>query len=185
MFYEDFSFAKLTEQVTISTIGSLLLIERFHSLFHRKGLAMSDVFGSGMRPPAGRQQWKGWALRVAGEGIDYLERYGASSSALIRKIKAYVREHLDGPCTREDIAAFMYLNPAYLSRLFKKETGITLSDYIAAERMNKAKKLLVETQLKIVNVSEAVGYANFSYFTQSFKKIVGMVPQEYRKKFLG
>lgn len=146
---------------------------------------MSDVFGSGMRPPAGRQQWKGWTLRMAGEGIDYLERYGASSSALIRKIKAYVREHLDGPCTREDIAAFMYLNPAYLSRLFKKETGITLSDYIAAERMNKAKKLLVETQLKIVNVSEAVGYANFSYFTQSFKKIVGMVPQEYRKKFLG
>ncbi|MFD0710974.1 helix-turn-helix domain-containing protein [Paenibacillus sp. GCM10027626] len=156
-----------------------------HSLFHRKGLTLSDVYESGMQPPVGRQQWKGWALRLAGEGIDYLERHDASSSALIRKIKTYIREHLDGPCTREDIAASVYLNPAYLSRLFKKETGSTLSDYIAAERMSKAKKLLAETQLKIVNISEAVGFANFSYFTQSFKKVVGMVPQEYRKNFQG
>ncbi|MNG22693.1 Bifunctional transcriptional activator/DNA repair enzyme AdaA [compost metagenome] len=93
-----------------------------------------------------------------------------------------MQTHISQDLTREDIAAFLHFNPAYLSRLFKKETGLSLSDYIMDQRMKQAKRLLSESDLKVSDVAEITGYRNFSYFSKLFKKQEGFTPQEFRKR---
>ena len=80
----------------------------------------------------------------------------------------------------QQLADMVYLAPSYLSSLFKKETGQNLSKYIKQYRMEKAKELLTGTNMKIVNISEQVGYPNVSYFVQSFREYFGISPQKFR-----
>ena len=72
-------------------------------------------------------------------------------------------------------------NAAYFSTMFKKETGITISEYIVQTRMEKAKELLRFTNMSVASICEQVGYADVKSFTRNFKKSTGMKPSEYRK----
>lgn len=73
------------------------------------------------------------------------------------------------------------LNPAYLSRLFRKETGMVLTDYILQEKMRRASELLVLSDSSISEIADSLGYGNFSYFARLFRKVYGVTPHEYRK----
>ena len=73
------------------------------------------------------------------------------------------------------------MNPEYLTKLFKKNTGFTLKEYIVNEKMESAKILLSTTTLPVTLISGHVGYGNYSNFTRSFKQLVGCTPMEYRK----
>lgn len=111
------------------------------------------------------------------------ELHADDQIAVIRKIMHYVYENLHRDITREDIAAHVYLNSAYLSRLFKRETGQSLSEYILTAKLNRAKTLLTGSNVKVGAISEMVGFIHFPYFTKIFKKNVGVPPQQYRKKY--
>ena len=65
---------------------------------------------------------------------------------------------------------------------FKKEKGISLSDYVIQEKLKIASSLLKGTNLSISIIASNIGYTNFSYFTQVFKKVYGVSPSEYRQK---
>jgi two-component system response regulator YesN len=101
----------------------------------------------------------------------------------VEKVCSYIREHIHEDIGRDDLAASVHLNPAYLSRMFKKEKGISLSNYIVQEKINKAKELLADTNYKISSIADAVGYQYYSYFSKLFRTIVGVSPQEYRKQY--
>jgi two-component system, response regulator YesN len=80
------------------------------------------------------------------------------------------------------LAERVYLTPSYLSRLFKQETGVTITDYLINVRIEQAKNLLrSRPDLKTYEVGEQVGYPDSAYFTKLFKRIVGMTPNEYRQ----
>ena len=76
------------------------------------------------------------------------------------------------------------MNADYLGRLYKKETGESLGNYIISEKMKEAGKMLTTTDLSIGEVCAALGYGNFSHFSKLFKKITGFTPREYRNHFL-
>ena len=99
-----------------------------------------------------------------------------------RRYNAYAkyRRNIDKDLSRAEIADAIYLNPEYLSRLFKKETGASLNDYIVTEKMRAAQSLLSDTNIPVSLIATKVGYSNFSYFSQVFKKYTGMSPVEYR-----
>lgn len=97
------------------------------------------------------------------------------------KARSYIRANLDKNLSRTEIARHVYLSPDYLTRLFKKETGYLLKDYVLMEKMKLAKSLLVESDFSISIIASKVGYVNFSHFTQTFKKMENMTPQEYRQ----
>ena len=79
----------------------------------------------------------------------------------------------------------VYLSPAYLSRIFKQETGVTFNEYLnRVPLVNKAKELLRRRELRMTDISLAVGYEDQSYFTKVFKRVAGMLPREYREKIL-
>lgn len=98
----------------------------------------------------------------------------------VQKAMEYVRRHIDRDLSRTDIAEAIFLNPEYLSRLFKKETGSSLNDYITAEKMRAAQGMLVDTNVPVSIIASKIGYSNFSYFSQVFKRHTGLSPVEYR-----
>jgi len=100
-------------------------------------------------------------------------------------VKQYIQKHLgEFRLTREEIANHVYLNPDYLTRVFKKQTGLSISDYLKLQRIEYAKKLLVETTLPVSEIALSAGYSNFSYFSTIFKKETKLNPMEYRKNIL-
>ncbi len=107
-----------------------------------------------------------------------------STNPLIERAKTYIYDHIAQEITRNDIASFVGLAPEYLSTVFKRETGNTLSDYIKTERIQFATRLLRQTNLPISIISENVGYESVSYFSSVFHQLTGCTPREYRKNLL-
>lgn len=106
----------------------------------------------------------------------------APLNPLVARAKAYIQQHIAQDVSRGDIAAFVGLDPEYLSTIFRKETGFTLSDFIKTERIQIAIRLLQQTNLPISIISENVGYESLSYFSLVFRQAVGCTPREYRKR---
>lgn len=100
---------------------------------------------------------------------------------VVQETIKYIRQHLDSDVSVSEIAEFAGMNPEYLTKLFKKNTGYTLKEYIVNEKMESAKMLLATTTLPVTLISSHVGYGNYSNFTRSFKQLTGCTPMEYRK----
>jgi len=125
---------------------------------------------------------KDWTRACFGAAAQVLRSNNSVSSAVVAKIRQYIRSHIGGEIAREELASHVYLNPAYLSRMFKKETGLSLSDAIIQERVLEAKRMLEETENKITDIAENVGYTSLGSFSNLFKRMVGVTPQQYRAK---
>ena len=104
------------------------------------------------------------------------------SDTIVEQVKTYIAQNISSSLSREQLAKQFFLNPDYLTRLFKKETKSSLQTYILKERIKKAKFLLETTDLTISEVHEQSGFANSSYFSKIFKRECGMTPQEYRQQ---
>ncbi len=105
------------------------------------------------------------------------------TESVVQQVKRYIDTHLDQDLSRDSIANDVFLNPDYLSRIFKRETGYSISDYVLAARIRKAKELLRQTNIPVSAVATSVGYTNFSHFARIFKKHVGIGPTDYRNQF--
>ncbi|WP_246516832.1 AraC family transcriptional regulator [Lederbergia ruris] len=98
----------------------------------------------------------------------------------IEKVVDYIHENYREDISLESCADVVGTTPYTLSRSFKKILNINFIDYVTELRMNKAKELLINTNMKINDISECVGYRN-SYFNRIFKKQVGVTPSQFRK----
>jgi two-component system, response regulator YesN len=99
---------------------------------------------------------------------------------VIRRIKELVQERLADEISLPSIASAVGLNAKYLSDLFKAETGQPFSDYVTHARMERARQLLTETNLKIYEVATLCGYSSAKHFTVAFRQATGRSPSEYR-----
>lgn len=102
------------------------------------------------------------------------------ASYIVRRIHQIVHEHLAEDLSLRELASLLSLNPQYLSKLYKQQTGTNLSDYIAAERIAKARNLLTSTSLKIYEIAALCGYPGVKHFTGVFKKRTGKTPSQVR-----
>jgi two-component system response regulator YesN len=102
------------------------------------------------------------------------------TSQVIERICQFIEEKLDEDLSLVRLAEIHYFNPSYLSRFFKQEFGMNVSEYIDKCRLRKSKELLRNHELKIRDVASAVGYEAAHSFTRYFKKMTGLTPQEYR-----
>lgn len=121
-------------------------------------------------------------LRRTAEGIFAFKQMDerGKTAHVIDRVCQYIEEHLDQDVTLVHLAERYYFNPSYLSRLFKQERGINISEYIEKCRIRRAKELLKEGDLKVRDVAPLVGYDAAHSFTRFFKKATGLTPQEYR-----
>ena len=111
----------------------------------------------------------------------FLEQSMSESRNEVATVKNYIYQHYDEDLNLEMLAEKVYLSSGYLSFIFKKETGMNLNRFIRVFRMEKAKEFLCNTNMKVAQVSEKVGFANVSYFCRSFREYYGSSPESYRK----
>ena len=101
-------------------------------------------------------------------------------STLIRQVLEHIESNLENELTLSILAKEVNLNGNYLSKLFKKETGQSVTDYITVKRITMAMRLLGSTDLQIQEVAQKCGILDMNYFTKKFKKAIGQTPMEYR-----
>ncbi|MBQ8815820.1 MAG: helix-turn-helix transcriptional regulator, partial [Lachnospiraceae bacterium] len=128
------------------------------------------------------------------EAFGYLEKlvnimfelnYGGlqdKNQRLVTHIKEYIHAHLQENLNLSALSDVVNYNSTYVSRIFKQTTGMNLSDYVTACRINKAKELLHNSSTSIHSISEKVGFDTCQYFCMVFRKEVGITPSEYRKQ---
>jgi two-component system response regulator YesN len=187
---DTFAEFEQSPQILSETIHAFQhgLLHMIYYVCHKKGVSADELFKEkeitdAVAATRSLNSLKAWSFRTVSVGIDSLQMLNKDSSAVVERVKQYIWDHMKEEFTREDVADAVFLNSAYLSRLFKKETGTSITDYILHVRINHAKALLAECNMKISHVAEAVGYTHFSHFSKMFKRVVGLSPQEYHKKF--
>lgn len=104
---------------------------------------------------------------VASQGMDYINQNFKNSSLTI-----------------QDIASAQYINQTYLRSMFKKEYGLTVSDYLTKVRMEAASNLIKQKTYRLADIAEMVGYNDSSYFSKCFKKFYGLSPSQYEMNAL-
>lgn len=98
----------------------------------------------------------------------------------IRRTVDYIYDNLDKPITLTELAEREELNPEYLSRLFMKETGKKIGEFIAEAKIKSAQYMLCHTDYSILDVALSLGYASQSSFTKAFTSYSGVSPKKYR-----
>lgn len=100
---------------------------------------------------------------------------------VIYRAVSYIKQNYMKKVTLEETAAHVYLSPAYFSRIFKEEMGDNFNVYVNRVRVESAKKLLLNDNVALVDVSTLVGFEGQSYFSKVFKKITGATPGKFRE----
>lgn len=93
----------------------------------------------------------------------------------------FMKQHYNQDIKLEELAAMSFLSRNYFCSSFKKSTGMTVLEYIQSLRINEACSMLRESDARIADIAQSVGYSNLKFFNQLFKKIAGKTPSEYRK----
>ncbi|WP_130858666.1 response regulator transcription factor [Gracilibacillus phocaeensis] len=96
--------------------------------------------------------------------------------------KEYIQTHLDERLSLADVAEKLGFNPTYFSQLFKKETGESFVAFRRKIRMERAKQLIEQNQMRIIDISNEIGYSDLAHFTKSFKIYTGVTPSSYKQQ---
>ena len=106
-------------------------------------------------------------------------------SDVVYKVTNYIKKNCHEKLTLDTLAREVYLSKSYLSSIFKAETGVSLTEYIANVRIEKSKRLLTSEGIAISEIALACGFKDQSYFSKVFKKETGISPKKFRKNYFG
>lgn len=106
---------------------------------------------------------------------------GSKDTEIIGQAITYIHDHSDRDISLKKVAELVGLREVQFSLLFKQESGLSYTDYVINHRIERAKALLVQTNLKIAEIAQRMTYGNSQNFIRLFKQKVGMTPGEYRK----
>ncbi|WP_168122450.1 AraC family transcriptional regulator [Paenibacillus sp. HB172176] len=106
----------------------------------------------------------------------------AQHRTISRQVKDLVQARYDQPLTLEDCASTLNYNSSYISKVFRKETGINFLDYLQTYRLNMAKIWLTDTDMLIAEIAEKLQYNNSQNFIRYFRKMEGMTPGQFREQ---
>lgn len=122
--------------------------------------------------------WYTESIRTVMAIVDETQR----TDNICQQITTYINTNLSSQLTRNEIAAHVYLSADYVTKLFKRETGQSLIDYIIQRRIDQAKIYLRQTEMPISEICERTGFSSLSHFSATFKKYVGIRPRDYRRQ---
>jgi AraC-like DNA-binding protein len=115
---------------------------------------------------------------------DYVSRHAIATSVhepvAVASAKQFIQAHVEEPITLAQVVAHVRVSRFYFCKLFKRATGMTLTEYVTRVRLERAKTLLVDPALRISEIVYAVGFGSIPRFNSVFKRYVGMPPTDYR-----
>lgn len=128
------------------------------------------------------ERLENWMIQVIRGIIAFkIKHHVPKKKDIIAEIKDYVSKHYNDQITLAELASRFFISPYYLSQLFKQKTGDTYLNFLAQVRIGKAKELLAQTDLKVYEICQMVGYSDTQHFARLFEKLTGCKPSEYRK----
>jgi two-component system response regulator YesN len=129
--------------------------------------------------PAVAERWLTEIVtKTAGSVVHVYEK---RSKVLIETAKKYIESNYQSQISYRDVAREVFISPSYFLSLFKRETGTTFVDYLTSVRIEKAKLLLLTTDLSVTRIAYDLGFNNSNYFSNIFRKVVGISATEFRK----
>lgn len=145
---------------------------------------LSERFGLALPKEAkpAKQGWNEVAARFT-EAFKLLEEQRKYKTRLnVLDVRSYIEQHAKEPIALEELASTFFVSKEYLSKQFKHELGVSVTDYIVGIRMEEAKQHVEEGKLSFKEIAELVGYEDISYFYRVFRKYFGVAPGEMRKQ---
>ena len=131
------------------------------------------------------EQLENWIVNMINSMNELMLHEGLPKKQdIIAEAKAYICKHYNQNITLNDIAGNFYINPSYFSQLFKRKTGETYQKFLTDYRLDRARKLLEETDLPVYEVCQLVGYSDVNHFNQIFERNVGIKPRQYREQMI-
>lgn len=126
-------------------------------------------------------QWMSWLMNKVFD-LTQEERKEKTEKKITDQVIDYIREHYTEDINRNTLSERFHFSPEYIGKMFRKDTGTSLNDYINSLRVEKAKHLLENTNTKVIDIALEVGFDTLPYFSSVFKKYTGVSPAEFRKK---
>ncbi|MDK2799246.1 MAG: two-component system, response regulator YesN [Clostridiales bacterium] len=165
------------------------LISSIVELIINMGMTVDEVFGTGynlyeeLSTKETIKDIKVWLSKICNIIVDTINNINSSKSQKnVEKIIEYIDENLSQDISLNDIAEFVNLSPAYVSKIFKENIGKNYVDYLNGSRIEKAKQLLKNTKLSVKEIGFRVGFNSIQTFMRTFKKYEGITPGQYRDK---
>ena len=176
--HADFEFAQ--EAIRLKCRNYILVPAPYETIAQNVGEAVRAVEE---RNRERRQQAYGQLWIAEREREAVLQSASRSPEQAVKSVEEYVGGHLgELDLSVNQIAARLYLNPDYLNRLFKRERGVSIGQFILERRMELATHLLEDSSLGTARVAELVGYRSYSAFVTAFKNVYGCAPSQYHAK---
>jgi two-component system response regulator YesN len=124
-----------------------------------------------------------WIAAIAADLAEFVKKEAAVEySRIIAVAKKFIAEHYGEDLSLSSVAASAGLSPCYFSTIFKRYAKVGFSEYLNTVRLQAAKKLLTESDLKVYQIAEACGYHDAQYFSRLFKKMTGVAPGDFQKR---
>lgn len=167
-----------------SNVFRVLLNARMCASEAHKGYATKAIFNTSfalINNCSTYEEFSNYILPQITECASLLcESNNAKQNPVILRVKEYIEEHIATEISLETVADFVSVNPVYLSKLFKDETGENFIDFVTGLRLEKACALLVSSELSIKEISHKTGYSDQNYFSKLFRRKFNLTPTEYR-----
>ena len=174
------------EQVRIAALNILLTgIRKIPSVqFQLNEYLGKNLFTlEGLNQFESLEQLKNWILNVLKSMNEMMLHSAAGENPdLIEESKKYIRQHFTEEISLKEVADRFFINASYFSTLFKKKTGMNYQSYVTKLRVDLAKKLLAEPEMRIYEICETVGYTDMKHFNRVFERETGLRPADYRKQ---
>lgn len=171
---------RINIQEVIIVLSSLMM--KYNGSMYELNREYADVFRQIWHVDSGEKIIELGTLLVEAV-FDYIqsEKNGKKES-LFMQIKRYIDDYYYEPITLNDMAKKYFMNVTYFSRKFKHEIGVNFNDYVRNIRLQKAAELLLNTDLKVYEIAQKVGFDNENYFMKKFREEYGITPSLYREK---
>lgn len=164
------------------------MLTRAGSTLNKYGMSLSQLMGEEtlykeVRHINSVDEISSYLERVIERIMEYHEsRKRKQGNKVVEEAAAYIGENLFNPeLSLRLVAANIYSNESYLSRVFKKEKGISLIEYILKKRIEESIRLLNTTDLKVYEIAERIGFRDSHYFSICFKKLMGVTVKEFKR----
>lgn len=140
----------------------------------------SDMYASLIEKSSSMGELESTAVKMVSDYCDLVKKHSTSGySPSISKAIDYINLNFDSPISLSTIADYIELNPSHLSRQFKKETNMTITEFINRKRIEEAKFLIGQSDNSITEIALMVGFESHNYFYAVFKQITGLTPRGY------
>lgn len=183
-YYLSENQADLKQTIQVCTDILLNILSRYEKLFNRKFHPLEEQLNEQIDESLYNSNDS--LKKLFTKNLTMLYSYfgykqSNNSDWLINRAEQYIQTHYTSLITVQEVAEYIQISPNYFSTLFKQRTGRSFTEYINQLRIGKAKILLEETLMRVNEIADKVGYQEYKYFVEVFKKLTSLTPTQYRK----